>query len=74
MVRTDKSAILKNVLYEDTDGVNGFFLDYLEKNFGEDSPIFIKEIKLDEYSQMQIINMIADLCRCGKLNKFDEET
>lgn len=55
------------------DGINYFFLDYLKKNFGEDFPIFLEEIKFNEYSRAQIIDMLDDLCKCEKLSKFDED-
>ncbi len=55
------------------DGVNNFFLEYLAKNFGEDVPIFVEEIKFNGYSRTQITDMLDDLCRCEKLSRYYDE-
>ncbi len=46
---------------------------YLAKNFGEDVPIFVEEIKFNGYSRTQITDMLDDLCRCEKLSRYYDE-
>lgn len=74
VIETNEVITPKYFLFENADGVNYFFLDYLKKTFGEDSPIFIEDIKSNECSQSQILKAFTNLCKCGKLIKFDEET
>ncbi len=74
IIGTNEVITPKYFLYEDANGVNYLFFDYLQKTFGEDRPILIEDIKLSECSQEQILKAFTNLCICGKLIKFDEET